>query len=58
MPHAVVMMLGIIIAAVALTYVVPSGQYQRTKGGPVVPGSFRTVPKDYQAALDLAFPRG
>lgn len=53
MPHAVVMMLGIIVAAVALTYVVPSGQYQRTKGGPVVPGTFHTIPKDIQGGLGV-----
>ncbi|MGH7617819.1 MAG: YfcC family protein [Gemmatimonadaceae bacterium] len=45
LPHAVVMMLLIIVAAVALTYVVPSGTYQRTPAGLVVPGTFHTVPK-------------
>lgn len=53
MPHAVVMMLLIISASVALTYVVPSGRYERTKAGPVVPGSFRIVPKDYKDGLLL-----
>jgi len=46
MPHALVMMLIVISAAVALTYLIPSGTYDRTPDGLVVPGSFRTVPKD------------
>ncbi|MEO7084312.1 MAG: Na+/H+ antiporter NhaC family protein [Gemmatimonadaceae bacterium] len=49
MPHAVVMMLLIIIAAVALTYIIPSGEYQRTPKGVVVAGSYHTVPKDFAA---------
>jgi len=53
-PHAVVMMMLIIVAAVALTYVVPSGVYQRTPDGLVVPGSYRTVPKDYSGVLALS----
>ena len=51
MPHAVVMMLLIITASVALTYIVPSGRYARTKAGPVVPGSFHTIEKDYGAGV-------
>ena len=51
MPHALVMMLLIIIAAAALTYLVPSGAYERTKAGQVVPGTFRTIPKDLGGAL-------
>jgi uncharacterized ion transporter superfamily protein YfcC len=51
MPHAIVMMLFIITASVVLTYVVPSGRYERTREGPVVPGSFRMVPKDYRAGV-------
>jgi len=54
MPHAVVMMLLIIVAAVALTYVIPSGEYQRTNAGLVVPGSYHRVPKDYAGALSLS----
>lgn len=54
MPHAVVMMLLIIVAAVALTYVVPSGEYQRTSAGLVVPGSYHTIAKDYSGALTAA----
>ena len=53
MPHAVVMMLGIITAAVALTYVVPSGEFHRTPAGLVVPGSYQVVPKDYSAILTV-----
>lgn len=51
MPHALVMMLLIITAAAVLTYLVPSGSYERTKTGQVVPGSFRTIPKDLGGAL-------
>jgi uncharacterized ion transporter superfamily protein YfcC len=51
MPHALVMMLLIITAAVALTYVVPSGRYERGKTGLVVPGTFQVIPKDVRTAL-------
>ena len=40
------MMLIVIAAAVALTYVVPSGAYARTDKGLVIPGSFHVIPKD------------
>ncbi len=53
MPHAVVLMLCIIVAAAALTYVTPSGEYSRTPSGLVVPGSYRVVPKDYSGALSI-----
>ena len=56
-PHAVVMMLMIIVAAVALTYVVPAGEYQRTPAGLVVPGSFHTVVKSYADVLTLTSKR-
>jgi len=46
LPHAVVMMLCIIVAAVAFTWVVPSGAYERSADGLVVPGSYRAVRKD------------
>jgi uncharacterized ion transporter superfamily protein YfcC len=39
------MMLIVIAAAVALTYVVPSGTYARSKGL-VIPGSFHVIPKN------------
>lgn len=51
MPHAVVMMLLIIIAAVALTWVVPAGSFQRTQAGLVVPGTYHTIPKNYSAGV-------
>lgn len=57
MPHAVVMMLGIIVAAVAFTYVVPSGEFSRTPAGLVVPGSYHVVPKDYSAILTADAPQ-
>lgn len=50
-PHALVMMLIVIAAAVALTYVVPSGAYARTPAGLVVPGSFHVIPKDLREGL-------
>jgi uncharacterized ion transporter superfamily protein YfcC len=40
------MMLMVIAAAVALTYIVPSGAFARTSKGLVVPGSFHVIPKD------------
>jgi uncharacterized ion transporter superfamily protein YfcC len=43
MPHALVMMLIVISATVALTYVIPSGTYERRPDGLVVPGSFHAV---------------
>ncbi len=51
MPHALVMMLLIITAAVALTYLVPSGAYERTKAGLVVPGTYKEIPKEHGGAL-------
>jgi uncharacterized ion transporter superfamily protein YfcC len=51
MPHALVMMLLIITAAVALTYVVPSGAFERTKAGLVVPGTYHLIPKHLTATL-------
>src|SRR5690349_10309581 len=57
MPHAVVMMLAIIVAAVALTYVVPSGEYARTPTGLVVPGSYHVVLKDYSTILTVDPPK-
>ncbi len=46
-PHAIVMMLLIIVATVALTYIVPSGAFDRNAQGLVKPGTFRLVAKDY-----------
>jgi uncharacterized ion transporter superfamily protein YfcC len=47
MPHAVVMMLWIIVGAVLFTYVVPSGAYRRSADGVVVPGTYHQIPKHY-----------
>jgi uncharacterized ion transporter superfamily protein YfcC len=43
--HPVVMMLLIIVSAILLTYVVGSGEFER-KDGLVIPGTYRTIPKD------------
>ena len=45
------MMLIVIAAAVALTYVVPSGTYARTSKGLVIPGSFHVIPKNLAEGL-------
>jgi uncharacterized ion transporter superfamily protein YfcC len=50
-PHALVMMLLVIAAAIGLTYLVPSGAFERTKAGLVVPGTFHVVPKDFAGGL-------
>ena len=50
-PHALVMMLLVITAAAALTWIIPSGTYERTKAGLVLPGTFHGVAKDYAAVL-------
>jgi uncharacterized ion transporter superfamily protein YfcC len=46
-PHAVVMMLLIILTTVGLTYVIPSGSFDRNSEGLVKPGTFHSVAKDY-----------
>src|SRR3954462_11561083 len=46
-PHAVVMMLLIIVAAIGLTWVIPAGRFQRDKAGVVDPASFHNIPKTY-----------
>lgn len=56
MPHALIMMLLIIVGAAALTWVVPSGTFRRTPLHRVVPGTFQRVPKD-RAPIDLVTPR-
>jgi uncharacterized ion transporter superfamily protein YfcC len=47
MPHPIIMMLIIIAAAVALSYLVPSGQFERSKEGLVTPGTYHAIAKDY-----------
>ncbi len=53
MLHPVMMMLGVIIAALALTYMVDSGHYQR-KGKLVVPGTYQVLAKTHNAGALLA----
>ena len=55
-PHAMIMMLAVITAAVALTWIIPSGAYQRTAQELVIPGTFHIIPKDYSSALRLGEP--
>ena len=51
LPHALVMMLLIICAAVVLTWIVPSGRCDRTPAGLVIPGSYHRLPKEYRLGL-------
>jgi uncharacterized ion transporter superfamily protein YfcC len=53
-PHAIVMMMLIIVATVALTYLIPSGAFDRDTGGLVTPGTFHVIPKDYSPRDVLA----
>ncbi|MCX6552403.1 MAG: AbgT family transporter [Acidobacteria bacterium] len=53
-PHAVVMMLLIIVVTVGLTYVIPSGAFDRDKGGLVRPGTYHVISKDYAPGDILA----
>lgn len=46
LPHAVVMMMLIIGATAFLTWVIPSGEFQRLSSGLVVPGSYHGVAKE------------
>ena len=45
MPHPVVMMILIIAAAMLLSWLIPSGQFDRAPNGHVIAGSFREIPK-------------
>jgi uncharacterized ion transporter superfamily protein YfcC len=64
-PHTLVLLFGMIVAAVLLTYVLPAGSYERVENEhgrmQVVPGSFSVVP-DAEAVSPLAvftsIPRG
>ncbi|HLQ22822.1 MAG TPA: hypothetical protein VK132_06440 [Gemmatimonadales bacterium] len=56
LPHALVMMLLIIVAAVALTWIVPSGRYDRTPAGLVIPGSYRRLPRNIASACSTRPP--
>src|SRR5579871_6657636 len=54
-PHPIVMMLLIIIAAMVLTWLIPSGQFERAPNGHVLPGTYHAIPKDYSLQA-LAWP--
>jgi len=47
------MMLLILAAAVALTWLVPSGTFDRQPDGLVIPGTFHQIPKSYSPAVVL-----
>lgn len=46
-PHPVIMMLLIIIAAVVLSWLIPSGLFDRAPNGHVLPGTYHVIPKHY-----------
>ena len=67
LPHAVVMMMLIIGATAFLTWIIPSGQFERLPTGPVVPGSYHSVPKERSLSVflvprkstgEIAYPAG
>ncbi len=65
LPHPLVLMLGCVAVAAALTWVVPSGEYERrpdeaTGRSVVVPGTFHPVPPEPVGVFDAlaAVPRG
>lgn len=45
MPHPIVMMILIIAAAVLMSWLIPSGQFERAANGHVVAGTYREIPK-------------
>ena len=47
MPHPIVMMVLIIAAAVLLSWLIPSGQFDRAANGHVVPGTYHEIPKQF-----------
>ena len=47
MPHPVVMMIGIIVAAVVLSWLIPSGLFDRAPNGHVLPGTYHEVAKSF-----------
>lgn len=65
LPHPLVLLLGCVVVAVALTWILPAGQYDRivdeaTGRDVVVPGTYRVIdpaPLGLMAAL-MAVPRG
>lgn len=57
-PSPVVIMLAAMIVAVALTWIVPSGEHQRVSGAPnapVIAGTYRAIPKPI--GIDSLVPR-
>jgi uncharacterized ion transporter superfamily protein YfcC len=50
MPHPIVMMILIIAAAVLMSWLIPSGQFDRAPNGHVLPGTYHAIPK--QIALE------
>jgi uncharacterized ion transporter superfamily protein YfcC len=47
MPHPIVMMILIIAAAVVMSWLIPSGQFNRAPNGHVLPGTYQEIPKQY-----------
>jgi uncharacterized ion transporter superfamily protein YfcC len=45
MPHPIVMMILIIAAAVLMSWLTPSGQFNRAPNGHVLPGTYHEIPK-------------
>lgn len=48
-PHPVVMMILIIAAAVLLSWVIPSGLFDRAPNGHVIAGTYHVIPKQFSA---------
>ncbi|MBA2572632.1 MAG: YfcC family protein, partial [Gemmatimonadetes bacterium] len=64
-PHPLILLLGFILLAAALSYVLPAGEFERredpvTGRSVVVPGTFHTVPPSPVGLFDalVAIPRG
>ena len=53
MPHPIVMMILIIATAVVLTWLVPSGLFDRAPNKHVLAGTYRVIPKEYSLAALL-----
>ncbi len=49
MPHPIVMMILIITAAVLLTWIIPSGLFDRAPNGHVLAGTYHEIPKQLSA---------
>jgi uncharacterized ion transporter superfamily protein YfcC len=47
MPHPIVMMILIIAAAVLMSWLIPSGQFDRAANGHVLPGTYHAIPKQF-----------